>query len=101
MANIKKHAILIPVGFGRTLTWDDTSGVIPGNWDVKKNEITFRTINADSQSQLNFTYTIAIRDEEEIIDGQPPVALLNAMSAEVGRVLTDTEAECQRVGFIP
>ena len=104
MANIKKHAVLIPVGFGRAALWESDPGcdtTIHGVWNSKTNEIVLRTTrDANFEAKRNFTYSIVIHDAEEIIDGESPVMLLDAMSGEVNRVLMATEAECRRIGFI-
>jgi hypothetical protein len=102
MANVKKHALLIRPGFGRTAFWHSgpNGTELIGATNSKENEIVFKTINNNFQPQAQFTYQIVIQHSEEVIDGQSPIILFNAMANEVERVLSDTEVECRRIGLI-
>ncbi|GAB4225404.1 MAG: hypothetical protein Kow0032_01170 [Methyloligellaceae bacterium] len=89
---------------GNPGTFTVRSKVSEGNpsWDPHKNEITLMITGpgADIQMQTEFTYSIVIHHSEKVIDGQPPVPLLNAMRGIVERILMATEAECRRIGLI-
>jgi len=102
MANIKKHDVLIPVDFGRAVLWESSPGndtIIHKVWD--KNEIEFTTPGTDFGRNREFSFSIVVRDAEEVVNDKSPVTLLDAMSREVERVLVGTEAECRRIGLIP
>jgi hypothetical protein len=104
IANIKKHAILIPAGFGAALVSvpmqlgspEFEFAREPFNADGNEIEL-LRSQHANFGAQIQFTYTVVIRHSEEIINGQSPITLLDAISAEVRRVLVNTEAECRRI----
>jgi hypothetical protein len=103
MANIKKHAVLIRAGFGRTVVWESRAGTdaILHAASSDQNEVILGTSRGpDFEAKREFTYSIVVRDAEEIINGQAPIPLLNALSSEVERVLMATEAECRRIGLI-
>jgi len=75
----------------------------PSKWNRDKNEIVFLAIRPGSEIagyDANVSYTVALDDIDEIIEGQHPVAVLNAMAGEVERILMATEAECRRIGLI-
>lgn len=107
MANIKKHAILIPAGFGGTMisvpvTLSEETGFefakapfFAGRYEVEL----FRTSKADIGSEIGFTYTIVIRHPEEVINGQAPAPLLDGMRVEVAIIFTQVEAACRRLGW--
>lgn len=102
MANIQKHAVLIPIGFGRAVIWESQPGsntILHGAWMSEKYEIKYTAPSANRGSNLNFTYAIVISDEEEVIDGQAPVALLDLMRIEVMRIMCEAETECSRIGL--
>jgi hypothetical protein len=107
LANVKKHALLVPAGYL------GISVRIPAGTDVPPVDVTpspsgdkdeiiiyrsFEPVNR--HPNIEVTYRIVIDHPEGVIQGQPPVPLLNAMSGEVERVMIDTEAECRRIALI-
>jgi hypothetical protein len=117
LANTPKHKILVPLaigggaigvtfrGFvpGRPVTITSSMRIGPSKWDRDKNEIVFLAIGPDSEIagyDANVSYTVAFDDIDDLIKGQHPVAVLNAMASEVERILRATEAECRRIGLI-
>jgi hypothetical protein len=107
LAGIQKHALLVPVWFGGTTVRIQVGGIVPPfaitRMDTaSKNEIViFRSTEFPKpHPNIEITYNIIIDHPEKIIQGQPPVPLLNAIRSEVERVLVTTEAECRRLGFI-
>jgi hypothetical protein len=108
LAGVKKHALLVPVGFGGTTVRIPAGGIVPPFAitpmdTASKNEIIIFRSAEPSQRRRNIeiTYNVIIDHPEKIIQGQPPVSLLNAIRSEVERVLVATEAECCRIGLIP
>lgn len=109
LANTKKHAILIPIGFtgfalaGGKMQFGNVDGgaEIGFTWDPLENEITFMKagINAKIEYDTNFTVSIGFDGSQEVIGGQPPIPVLDTMCREVERVLMATEAECRRMGL--
>lgn len=108
LANIKKHAVLVPVGFGVGSMLKLPAGMphpqfvpVPAHLARKDEIILFVAPDPNSIPQIEFRYSIVLDDTEEVIQGQAPVPLLNAMSREIGIVLWDTEVECRRIGLVP
>lgn len=103
IANTKKHALLIPHNFGHaTLRLPGAAyyGMRALGYLADNNEVVLFLTDSKHQAQAELTYSIVIRDPEEVIKGKHPVTLLNAISSVVERVLLDTEAECRRIGLI-
>jgi len=109
LANTPKHKMIVPLAIGGGITTVTPKGLVTGSitilppqWDREKNEIVFLSAGHGSQISYdaNVSYTVALDDIDEIIRGQHPVAVLNAMASEVERVLMTTEAECRRIGLI-
>jgi hypothetical protein len=106
LANIKKHALLVPAGYlgvaVRILDGTDTPPVDVTPASGNKNEIIIHHSPKipSRHPNIEITYSIVLDNPEEIIHGQPPVPLLNAMSREVERVMIDTEIECRKIGLI-
>jgi hypothetical protein len=107
LANVKKHALLVPVWFGGTTVRIPAGGTVPPfsitRMDTaSKNEIViFRSAKPPQRHpNIEITYNVIIDHPEKIIQGQPPVSLLNAIRSEVERVLVTTEAECRRLGLL-
>jgi hypothetical protein len=107
LAGVQKHALLVPVWFGGTKVRIPTGGTVPPfaitRMDTaNKNEIViFRSAEPPQRHpNIDITYNVIIDHPEKIIQGQPPVSLLNAIRSEVERVLVATEAECHRLGLI-
>jgi hypothetical protein len=109
IVNTKKHKLLIPVAM--TSMRVQVPAIIRGdpftietfNIDGAKNEITFLKVAPGGQHlkyEVNITPVIAIDHSEQIIRGQHPIALLDAMTSEVERVGMATEVECRRIGLI-
>jgi hypothetical protein len=108
LAGVQKHALLVPVWFGGTTVRIPAGSIVPPlaitRMDTaSKNEIVIFRCGELPQTHPNIeiTYNIIIDHPEKIIQGQPPVSLLNAIRSEVERVLVTTEAECRRIGLIP
>jgi hypothetical protein len=102
IANVKKHALLIPVGFGRAVVWQSNPGsdaILHGVWVSDKYEIKYTSPRDQHETQRNFTYSIVISDTEEVIDRQAPIALLDAICIEVARVIAEMEVICERIGL--
>jgi hypothetical protein len=103
IANTNKHALLIPHNFGKAtmrLPGAPWYGMRTLGFSADKNEVVLFLTDSNQQAQAEFTYSIVIRDTEEVIKGKHPVTLLNAMSGVVERILLGTEAECRRIGLI-
>jgi hypothetical protein len=103
IANTKKHALLIPHNFGKAtlrLPGAPYYGMRNLGFNADKNEVVLFLTDSKHQAQAEFTYSVVIRDPEEVIQGKHPITLLNAMSGVVERVLLGTEAECRRIGLI-
>jgi hypothetical protein len=109
LVNTKKHKLLIPVAM--TSMQVEIPALVRGDplvmeyfaVDGAKQEITFLRVRSEGQHlkyEVNITPTIAIDHSEEIIRGQHPISLLDAMRGEVERVCMATEAECRRMGLI-
>ena len=104
IANIKKHAILIPATFGEAMV--TLPRVFAGSpsfeWCNRTfgddNEIKLFLCNApDLSADIQFSFTVVIRHPEKVIEGKEPVSFLNAIRTEVASVMTLTEAECRRL----
>jgi len=107
LANVKKHALLIPMWFGGTTVRIPAGSTVPPfavtpKDRAKKDEIViFRSKESpNAHPNIEITYRIVIDHPEEIIKSQPPVALLNTMRSEVAQILATTENECRRIGLI-
>jgi hypothetical protein len=129
LCNAKKHCALVPFDIGRAnlhsmqvtqlkpvfrddgmvdLTYQiKTKGFVAGmsrenpDWDPDKYEITLARFplnespNYQARVALNVTF-----DGVETQRGKPAVLLLREMMGIVDRILSVTEAECRRLGFI-
>jgi hypothetical protein len=114
LCNAKKHCTLAPVwitnafaNFSAALPegtpvgkFQDADGTYRG-WDASKREMTLVTVpqGLDPHISGHMSYEVAI-DGVEAVAGKPATGVLNSMSAIVQGVLTKTEAECRRLGFI-
>jgi hypothetical protein len=101
VANVKKHALLIPIGFGRAAIWQSNPGsdtILHGVWVSDKYEIKYTAPRDQHGAQRNFTYSIVISDAEEVINGKTPVSLLDAMRGEVTAVFAEAETICASMG---
>lgn len=111
LCNVPKHQMLYPVAIGSGTSYISTvSPLIHGPWAVKRpiwdretHEIKLARIGPQGQFEeyLNTSFAIVLDDVDDVIRGQQPVSVLNAMAGEVERVLMATEAECRRIGLIP
>jgi hypothetical protein len=112
MRNAATHRVLIPAVPTSVQVHFPTGAVLSGalvpgalswcsEWDGTKNEITFARVRQgvrfDHDAKLGVFVSF---DEPSIIRGRWAVAVLNEIAAEVGRVLTETKAECRRLGWI-
>lgn len=106
LVNTKKHALLIPAGFGvRVGLRISDASFRPNFVDVPKERyrkdevILFEAPDPNAIPQIEFRYPIVIDNPEPIVEGQSPVALLNSIRREVGMILFDLEEECLRIGI--
>ena len=100
------HTALTPIGFpvgGMALR------NIPGGkfeipavrWDSEKDEMIFAKVPAGSTFNCDFNLTFLVAfGEVDLGEGPITIDRLQLMSAEVRRVINDTEAECRRLGFM-
>lgn len=105
IANVKKHAILIPSGFGGVMVsvpkHESPEFTNRHPFSADSNEIEmFRSRNEHIGTEVEFSYTVVIRHPEKIIDFQSPITLLDAMRGEVERIIIATEAKCGEIGLI-
>jgi hypothetical protein len=120
LCNVKKHAALVPINAkgnnlavrpGRHLLSGQARSVIMrgpvritfGPFDTEKNEIEVGVypLGVNAHTDTEFSFLVVFQHPEKVISGQHPVFLLDAMRREVERILSDTEAECRRIGIIP
>ncbi len=114
LCNTSKHLSLVPIGITRQfMTWGraTVSRTIPKilpkahgiTWNREKYEITFdRTVPGEIvqfNHQTDFTITVAIEGIQGVA-GQPVVGVADQMMRMVDGILSGTEAECRRLGFI-
>jgi len=107
IANIKKHAILIPAAFGGamisipvTLSEEVGFEFARAPFFTGRDEVElFRTSNPETSAHVGFSGTIVIRHPAEIINGQPPVPFLQLMRLEVGLIFAKTEVACEQLGW--
>jgi hypothetical protein len=130
LCNTKKHCALVPFDIGRAqlsvtqisqqpttvvrkgdsfeLAFEGhTTGIIGGmsvknsDWDPDKYEITLaRTpLGSHSHYRPNVTLNVAL-DSIETQRGKPAVAVLREMMRVVDGILSASEAECRRLGFV-
>jgi hypothetical protein len=107
LVNTKKHALLIPAGFGVAVSVKvgDASFrpeflSVPKERYRKDEVILFEAPDPNAIPQIEFRYSIVIDNPEPIVEGKSPVALLNSIRREVGMVLFDLEEGCRAVGFM-
>lgn len=130
LCNSKKHCALAPFDFGRAQLSETTispkpisvvkeggmykvsykamqSGFIGGmsgknaDWDSEKYEITLARLplNTSTNYRADVSLNVAI-EGVETLRGKPAVAALNEMMHVVDGILSATEAECRRLGFL-
>jgi len=107
IANIKKHAILIPAGFGGSmlslptrLTSDPSFEWTERDPFGDNHEIEFfLSDQPDLSTDIQFSFTVVIRHSEEIIEGKEPVSFLNTIRTEVALIFASVEAVCKRLGW--
>jgi hypothetical protein len=108
LANIKKHAILVPTAFGGAmifvpLTLSEEVGFEFANgppFFTSRYEIElFRSIHPEPHPEVDVAPTIVIRHPEEIIDGKAPIPFLQMMRVEVGIIFARTENTCEVIGW--
>ncbi len=108
LANVQKHARLMPVGVGSAgamLTFP--TGVSPTGEFVKvpahltrEDEIIILAVLPETPIPIMKLSTfVVIDDAEEVIKGKKPVSLLKIMSGYVANVVRDTEAVCKGIGL--
>lgn len=101
LANTKKHAILSPVSFGQAKITYHEPNMPPITWappaiGSEAKIIFYRSIDPPNRHpNIEIAYGIVIEHPEPILQSQPPIALLNAMSGIVQNILMATEAECR------
>jgi len=109
LVNTNKHKLLIPVAMTSTrIQIPDAMNANAfasnvGTYDASKNEMTLLKVAVGGQHlkyNMEITPTIAIDHTEDIIRGQHPITLLDAMANEIERVGMATEAECRRLGLL-
>jgi hypothetical protein len=114
LCNTKKHCRLSRLGLCNALSnfiaqvpnnakigqRVDENGVIRG-WDGSKRELTLVTVPSglDPQIRGHFTFDIEI-DGFDAFAGKHATNVLSDMNREVERILSGTEGECRRLGFI-
>jgi hypothetical protein len=70
-------------------------------WDSAKNEIAFLRLGPGAVAHYNLAVALTISfDKIEFLQQRPIFGVLREMAAEVERVLTATEAECRRLGWL-
>lgn len=102
------HRLIVPMGFatpGIAVQHMEISGnvAIPGpRWDSINNEIVIARAGPGSRLHynLNVGFFIAF-GEVEGVAGQSAIPVLDAMAAEVGRIVLAIETESRRIGLIP
>lgn len=106
LANVKKHALLVPVGFsaGAVLTFPNGRPerefvVVPPGLN-RKDEIAILAMQADDPvPKIKLSTFVIIDHPEEVVQGKQPVNLLTIMGGYVANVLRDTEAVCKGIGL--
>lgn len=108
LANGPKHKTLYPVALGsagmfaRNMSISGNFSVPAIRYDSANNEIVFLRVglNAKVSYDVNVAFSVALDNVAGVVNGQHPVAALDAMRSEVESVLMATEAECRRIGLV-
>ncbi|MFY9658662.1 MAG: hypothetical protein WAK01_19105 [Methylocystis sp.] len=111
LANAKKHCSLVPFFFAkananfRAYVPDDIAPGrgIPGvpNFDADKRELILMIVPTEIDPHISGNVTFQISFETiEMIRSEPASELLKGMLRIVASILTSSEAECARLGFV-
>lgn len=116
LSNTRKHEIIIPMvaasgpfeitvggGSGHNI-FRATGPVSLGGrtWNRTKNELEYMRFGHGSQVDIdaNFSFTFFIAfSKVDVVDGQPAIGVLDAMTGEVERILMAIEDEAKRIGI--
>lgn len=108
IANIKKHARLVPVGFGVGAILSFPNGTpAQGQWLStpahlhRKDEIVIMSLpEGHAVPEINLSPSVVLNDAEEIIDGKQPIAILYCTRDRVSSVLKETSNLCTAMGWV-
>jgi hypothetical protein len=108
VCNADKHTMLTPIGTAFLRPYTSVKGKgywsmrLPEHsvWDRTKQEVVFLEACTDTELyyEIGFVFFVAF-NEIEIVDGEPVLPVLDAFGGEVDRVLSEIEAESNRLGF--
>jgi hypothetical protein len=108
LANVNKHALLVPVGVGTGATLTFPQGGPPAGEFIsvpahlnRKDEIILAVRPETPLPRIRLRTYVVIDHAEEVLQGRQPLGLLEIMSGYVAKVLRDTESVCQAIGLFP
>lgn len=107
IANVKKHAVLVPVGFGVGAMLSFPNGLPATGKFIstppelyRKDEIVIMELpEGHAVPEINLSPTVRLAHTDEVIDGQQPVSFIDGMRSVVASVCGETESCCLSIGL--
>jgi hypothetical protein len=109
IVNVKKHARLIPVGFGHSASIQFAGGRAPAAGEFistpphlyRKDEIVIMSLpEGHAVPEIYLSPTVVLNHPDEIVSGKQPIALLYIARDRVSSILNEATSVCSQLGLL-
>jgi hypothetical protein len=108
MCGRTKHRMIVPATSGadiRLMLHELRAGSVGAgilkSWDREKQEVELLSIGPDGYAHYDVQIAFFIAfGKVPVVEGQPVLAVLNALISKVESIILATEAECRRIGLL-